>query len=114
MAVTESVFDRGLQLERTALAWQRTTLTLAVGSLVAGRVLLPVLGLSSWVIGATGLAVSVTLFVLARRRYSRAHHHLTQVDGQSLPGDGWLIGACAALCVTGGLTGLVFVLLRTL
>lgn len=111
--MTESVFDRGLQLERTALAWQRTTLTLAAGSLVAGRVLLPVFGLASWVIGGAGLIVSVALFAFARRRYSRAHHHLMQVDSGSLPGEGWLIGACALMCFVGGLAGLVFVVVRT-
>lgn len=112
--MTESVFDRGLQLERTALAWQRTILTLAAGSLIAGRVLLPVFGLTSWAIAGAGLTVSVVLFVLVRQRYTRAHRHLTEVDERSLPGEGGLIVLCAAMCAAGGLAGLAFVLFRAL
>ena len=61
--------DPGLQPERTVLAWRRTLLALAVGSLVAVRVLPPVLGDWTIVLALGGLAVVAVLWAVAGRRH---------------------------------------------
>lgn len=104
-----TVFDAGLQPERTALAWQRTLLALAIASLAIGRGLEPALGPGAWVAAGVGLAITVTLFVVVRRRYLQAHRHLTIVDAASLPTDARLIAACAALGLVAGVAALGFV-----
>lgn len=109
---SDAPFDAGLQLERTALAWQRTLLALAVGFLGAGRVLLPALGVAAVVVAGAGLVVAITMIVIIERRYRRRHLHLTTVDGGSLPTGGRLILACTALCLAAGVLALGFVVLR--
>lgn len=106
-----SVFDAGMQLERTALAWQRTLLALAVASLAVGRGLATVIGPTSWMIAGAGLAITLTLFVIVRRRYVSAHLHLTRIDAGSLPSGALLIAACAAVGFAAGVAALVFVVL---
>ena len=51
----------GAQPERTALAWRRTSLSVAVGALVAGRVLEPWAGPGVWVLTVLGLLGAVVL-----------------------------------------------------
>ncbi|TQM10038.1 DUF202 domain-containing protein [Pseudonocardia kunmingensis] len=85
-----ALFDPGLQPERTLLAWRRTVLSLAVGSLVALRVLPPVLG--EWAIGpgVVGVVLSGVLWVLAGRRAAAGYRALR--DGSAaLPGGGLLL-----------------------
>lgn len=88
----------GLQGERTALAWRRTALGLATGSLVAGRLLGPALGVWSWWVAATGVLFAGGLAAVAQHRAARA------VRG------GRLVTACAAVTATLGLLALAFVL----
>ncbi|WP_020143357.1 DUF202 domain-containing protein [Terracoccus sp. 273MFTsu3.1] len=61
--------DPGLQAERTSLAWRRTALSVAVGSLVAMRVLPPQLGPLGYAVALLGLLWSVDIALTARRRY---------------------------------------------
>lgn len=103
----ERVFDEGLQLERTALSWQRTLLALAVASLAVGRGLELVIGPASWVVAVT---VTVVMFVVTRRKYLRAHRHLTTIDPDSLPRGGLVITGAAALSLVAGLSALAFLL----
>ncbi len=105
-----SVFDTGLQLERTTLAWQRTLLALAVASLAVGRGLETAVGPASWVAAGVGLAITLTLFLIVRQRYVSAHRHLTLTDRSSLPHDARLIVVCAALGFVAGIAALAFVL----
>ena len=100
-----SPFDPGLQPERTALAWRRTALALAVGSLAAGRVLEPVSD-GAWLLAALGVALGFGLLAAARRRgvlVDRALH--ADGDLRSGPGAG-LIAATAVVAVLIGIAGL--------
>ncbi len=108
----EAIFDDGMQLERTALAWQRTLLTLAIGSLAAGRGLEQYLGPASWVIAGLGTSAGIVATIVARRRYIVSHKHLTTTDPLSLPHGAVLHVVAALLCLAAGLAALAFVLLR--
>lgn len=67
-----NVFDPGLQPERTELAWRRTTLAIALGSLVSLRLLPDVFGHALWVIpGCLGLVLCGLIWVGSRRRFHR-------------------------------------------
>ncbi len=91
-----------LAAERTILAWRRTALAVAVGSLVLGRLLTPALGIWAWALAAVGLAGAAFALGLAQR----AGHE----DTAAPP-----IGALAAACTGGasfvGLAALAYVAL---
>ena len=59
----------GLARERTALAWRRTALSVAVGSLLCLRVLPSQLGAMGWVLSGLGLCWSADLALIGLRRY---------------------------------------------
>jgi len=59
--------DVGLQVERTAMAWQRTAL--GVGGVSALLLHLADQSLAAMTPGAAGLLVAVVLLILAERRY---------------------------------------------
>ena len=69
-------FDVGLQTERTALSWQRTTLASAVGFLLAARLLMEFFGILSFLVAATGLVITAALFIAGHRRYRSTHRLL--------------------------------------
>jgi putative membrane protein len=101
-------FDAGLQPERTALAWRRTAMAVAVGSLAALRILPEVLG--SWALGpaALGAAVSLVALIATQRRYRRIHTVLTASDGGRVAlSGGALPAAMAVATVAGGIMALV-------
>ena len=62
--------DRGLQPERTALAWQRTALSLTGAAVVVGRLTAGVLGPTVIIVLVFSLAHSVVLFRAGRRRHA--------------------------------------------
>ena len=65
--------DPGLQPERTELSWRRTALSLAIGSLIAMRLLPEALGHGVWVIPSVlGLLASAAIWAAGRRRYVRS------------------------------------------
>jgi uncharacterized membrane protein YidH (DUF202 family) len=82
-----ALFDPGMQPERTALAWRRTALTVAVGAVVSFRLLPPVLGLWSIGVGVAGLLFSVATWILAARRAHKVQSALLG-SGGPLPGGG--------------------------
>ena len=83
-----SPFDPGLQPERTALAWRRAALSLAIGSLAAGRVLEVVID-GAWLFAAVGAALGLGLLLTARRRTAQIDRALRiDCDLRSGPGAG--------------------------
>ena len=102
------LFDPGLQPERTELAWRRTTLAIAVGAVVALRLLPSTLG--TWSIGAAlaALALTALLWVLAHRRARDTQQAL--LGGSTLPGAGLLL-LLTALTTSGAALGLLYVTL---
>jgi hypothetical protein len=102
-----SLFDPGLQPERTALAWRRTVLSLALGALITLRLLPPVLGLWSFAAGFAGIALAGIIWILAARR---AHQIRTALLGSSrcLPDAGLLL-LVALVVAAGAVLGLLYV-----
>src|SRR5207344_524106 len=81
-AEVSPLYDPGLQPERTRLAWRRTLLMLAVGTLVALRFLPGTVGV--WSLGV-GLLTSAVLWWLATLRGRQMHIALVVAPGP-LPG----------------------------
>ena len=63
--------DRGLQNERTALAWQRTLLSGLACALVATRLTVPVSEPLALATGLSALLCTAALAELSRRRFRR-------------------------------------------
>lgn len=70
------IFDRGMQPERTALAWRRTALAMGVGSIAALRVFPLAFGPAALVPAGIAVVISITVFVFAQLRYRRNHRAL--------------------------------------
>jgi Domain of unknown function DUF. len=106
-----TLFDPGLQPERTELAWRRTSLALALGALVSMRILPDALGSIAWVIpGAAGLVVAALIWYAGRHRYDRVNDAvLADGDRAALP-DGRLIAATAVFVCAGALAALAVVI----
>ena len=104
--------DPGLQPERTELAWRRTALALAIGSLISLRLFPEALGDARWVIpGLVGLVAAGALWMAARRRYRQTEAAIA-APGVSLP-DGRALIALAAVALAVGLVGLAAVLVAS-
>jgi uncharacterized membrane protein YidH (DUF202 family) len=107
-------FDLGLQPERTALAWRRTGLSLAIGALVGSRLLPELLG--TWVLIPIGAGLLLSIFIIAasHQRYRQHHKRLTNSspDRISLP-DGVLPVLVASMTVCIGIICLAVLLLPT-
>jgi uncharacterized membrane protein YidH (DUF202 family) len=110
-----SLFDPGLQPERTALAWRRTGLSMAAGALVALRIFPELLG--GWALIPAGVALLVAGMVLlaAHLRYRRDHRALVAAretgDRIALSG-GALPAFVAAATLLFGLLAAAFLFLR--
>ena len=104
------LFDSGLQPERTALAWRRTALTLAVGAILSFRLLAPVIDLWSIPVGVAGLVLSATTWILAGRRAHRVQAAV-MTNSEPLPGGG--LPLLLALVVSGAaVLGLLYTVRR--
>lgn len=97
-------FDLGLQTERTALSWQRTTLACAVALLLASRLLVELFGPLSFLFAAVGLVLTAVLFLVGSRRYRLTHTILVNSSsdrvalGSAVPLFAWAVGVfCLAL-----------------
>lgn len=95
----------GLQPERTVLAWRRTSLSLALASVVAIRLTMPTQGLAAVAVGGAGLLLAGVSYLAADRRYRVAR----RLAGQQavLPGVGTPAALLAAtMLLVGVLAGL--------
>lgn len=105
-----AIFDLGLQVERTALAWRRSALSLGATSLGAARLLTSVS--APWAAGVTaaGLMGATVIAALAWRRYTAVPPRLLTVPAEGavrLPGGAMLM----ALAVLQAFGGLIFIVL---
>jgi putative membrane protein len=107
----ERVFDPGLQPERTALAWRRTALALAGGSVVIMRILPSVIGGVALVLGFAGLVLALVVLIGSHRRYRRQHRALTSTEPVVLR-SGLPVVALTAAALLVGVLCLLFVLLH--
>lgn len=101
-------FDAGLQVERTLLAWRRTTLAIAVSQTFLIRDVVDVIGLWSGVFGVVGLILATLAWSFATRQYRRVHQSLstsrTLITGGGLPA----LVAVSLLCACVGSATLAF------
>jgi uncharacterized membrane protein YidH (DUF202 family) len=103
-----TLFDPGLQPERTELAWRRTALALGAGSLVAARLLPAVFQHAAWTfVGLSGLVAATVLWVAARRRYRRVIDVLGRDGDRAVLPDASLIVALTSLVSMIGIVALV-------
>lgn len=106
--MTHIPFDRGLQPERTLLAWRRTCLALAVGGALGLR-LTSHLGVAVALAGVACIVAATAAGVAADGRYRRMHLSLLATGWHAegavplalLAGAALLLALCALLVVAG-------------
>jgi hypothetical protein len=109
MTDSAQLFDPGLQPERTALAWRRTGLAVAVGAVAGARVLGPALGAGAVAVGVLGLALAALFLAGSTRRARRTQTALLH-DGHLAAGPGGrLVAAVCIACSTVGAAALILV-----
>lgn len=110
--LTGQLFDPGMQPERTALSWRRTSLAIAVGGIVLARLLSPKLGAAGVMIGVIAALIGMVLYLASIVRYRNVHAALSSKDGAArLPGGAMLL-ATAGLISCGGLAALLLMFLH--
>jgi uncharacterized membrane protein YidH (DUF202 family) len=103
------LFDPGLQPERTALAWRRTGLAVAVGAVAGARLLAPALGAAAVAVAVFGLALAALFLFGATRRARRAQDALLR-DGDLACGPGGrLLAVVSIACTALGVVALALV-----
>ena len=103
------LFDPGLQPERTALAWRRTGLAVAVGAVAGARLLAEALGVAAVVVLVLGLGLAALFLFGATRRARRAQIALLR-DGNLASGPGGrLLAVVSIACTALGVVALAVV-----
>jgi uncharacterized membrane protein YidH (DUF202 family) len=103
-----TVYDPGLQPERTLLAWRRTCLSFALASAVAVRFTAEIAGWAAVAAGTVGVALALVAYLTANRRYRAAHRSLHARD--ALDSDGVPMLAITLAAVVLGLAAAGYVL----
>lgn len=98
--VQDHPFDPGLQPERVALSWQRTALSVAIGSFLYARIILPTVGVWALLPVVAGLLLATVMGYKASRRYQ--HHHRTLTSQRGSLADGMLMFVIAGSVVAAG------------
>ena len=101
------VFDRGLQPERTLLAWRRTCLSIAAGFVATIKYFTDAIGPWAIVLGVLGIGLAGVAWLICTLRYRRVHHGLMR-DGMLASG-GTLPLLVASAVGVGAVTALVVV-----
>ncbi|MCI2416713.1 DUF202 domain-containing protein [Saccharopolyspora sp. K220] len=102
------LWDPGLQIERTTLAWLRTTLAFVVGLLVLLRLIGHESTVAAAICAVLTLPLGITVSWLVWRRHLHSERRLH--TRKPLPG-GALPAAVTTLSVLVGCSGLIYVLL---
>ena len=110
---SSELFDPGLQPERTLLAWRRTCLSFAVGSLVAARFTVELVGVFAIVLGILGAGLSVAAYFVAARGYHRVNDALGRGEA-ALPYGAWPMLLATAATLALGAACAVFLLFGVL
>lgn len=98
-----AIWDSGLQPERTALAWRRTSLSVAAGATLMLRMSVEFFGFAGVMGALAALALALGAAVLGTRRYRRTRDSLAA--DELLPGQGR--AAVLVTCATAMLGGMV-------
>lgn len=111
-AAPSQPFDRGLQAERTLLAWRRTALSLALAGVIAVRFTVEELGPLGVAAGSLGALLAVAVAGAAHLRYRATHTELHR-SGTLRHGAVLVALLCLAVLLI-GLLAAAFVLVRVI
>lgn len=110
-SASAEAWDKGLQPERTALAWRRYGLSLIGASLALPRLTWHALGLWALPAGVFGLVIGIVVLHQSVERYHRAHTTLTTSEVPLLPSGRTPLLLVVSLLVL-GLTALAAVVVQ--
>lgn len=111
MKQPDSPFDSGLQIERTLLAWRRTTLSVAVVSAAGVRFTAPVIGAGAIAVGAAGVLLALVAYLLTGIRYRQVHRSLQQSSVYTTKG--WVPMVLAVATLLLGVLAMAYLLTDT-
>jgi uncharacterized membrane protein YidH (DUF202 family) len=92
--------DPGLSNERTALAWQRTALSLTAGAAILGRLTFDRIGYLAVLMLAVAIVLCLWVFVESRWRYAQHRGHRQRGRGRGGRGPLFLALATALIALT--------------
>lgn len=104
--------DRGVQAERTELAWRRSALAVGVGALIALRLLPELIGGAGAAIGCLGLCTAALIWAGGQRRSRAFARHLANRHVRA-PGGTMLLALAVFTIAVGGFSlALTFIAAR--
>jgi len=104
--------DPGLQPARTQLAWRRTALSIAVGSVVAARLLPQAMGALGWMVpGILGVIVAGWLWWIGGRRQKFVARESGTAPGRERVAGASALLALSAFATVVGLTGVAVLIM---